>query len=95
MQRCPEGSMFLIDDDSFAATDCSIFIENRQATFLICACRIIFFHKISVVNRFVRTKGLEPPRLTAPDPKSGAATNYATSARFLLSGCKSINFLRY
>jgi hypothetical protein len=28
----------------------------------------------------VRTKGLEPPRLTAPDPKSGAATNYATSA---------------
>ena len=29
---------------------------------------------------FVRVKGLEPPRLTAPDPKSGAATNYATSA---------------
>ena len=25
-------------------------------------------------------KGLEPPRLTAPDPKSGAAANYATSA---------------
>ena len=29
---------------------------------------------------FVRMKGLEPPRLTTPDPKSGAATNYATSA---------------
>jgi hypothetical protein len=28
---------------------------------------------------FVRMEGLEPPRLTAPDPKSGAATNYATS----------------
>ncbi len=28
----------------------------------------------------VRMKGLEPPRLTAPDPKSGAAANYATSA---------------
>jgi hypothetical protein len=28
----------------------------------------------------VRMKGLEPPRLAAPDPKSGAATNYATSA---------------
>jgi hypothetical protein len=28
----------------------------------------------------VRKKGLEPPRLSAPDPKSGAATNYATSA---------------
>jgi hypothetical protein len=28
----------------------------------------------------VRMKGLEPPRREAPDPKSGAATNYATSA---------------
>lgn len=27
-------------------------------------------------------KGLEPPRLTAPDPKSGVATNYTTSALF-------------
>ncbi len=26
-------------------------------------------------------KGLEPPRLTAPDPKSGVATNYTTSAK--------------
>ena len=25
-------------------------------------------------------KGLEPPRLSAPDPKSGVATNYTTSA---------------
>ena len=38
-------------------------------------------------------KGLEPPRLTAQDPKSCAATNYATSAskfaqryHFLVSG---------
>lgn len=29
----------------------------------------------------VRMKGLEPPRLAAPDPKSGAAANYATSAK--------------
>ena len=28
-------------------------------------------------------KGLEPPRLTAPDPKSGVATNYTTSADFI------------
>ena len=28
----------------------------------------------------MRKKGLEPPRREAPDPKSGAATNYATSA---------------
>lgn len=26
-------------------------------------------------------EGLEPPRLTTPDPKSGAATNYATCAK--------------
>ena len=28
----------------------------------------------------MRAKGLEPPRLSAPDPKSGAATNYAIPA---------------
>src|SRR5690554_310351 len=28
----------------------------------------------------VRPKGLEPPRLSALDPKSSAATNYATAA---------------
>ena len=35
-------------------------------------------------------KGLEPPRLSAPDPKSGAATNYATTAGvvFLITGAK-------
>lgn len=34
------------------------------------------------VPRFlsVRMEGLEPPRLSAPDPKSGTATNYATCA---------------
>ena len=30
---------------------------------------------------FVRTKGLEPPRLSASDPKSDVATNYTMSAR--------------
>lgn len=30
-------------------------------------------------------KGLEPPRREAPDPKSGMATNYITSANELLS----------
>ncbi len=28
----------------------------------------------------VRTRGLEPPRLAAPDPKSGVYTNFTTSA---------------
>ena len=56
----------------------------------------------------VRIKGLEPPRLSAPDPKSGAATNYAISAimrhrkRYRLSyrhlssdACKYNYFKRY
>ena len=28
----------------------------------------------------VRMRGLEPPRLAAPDPKSGVYTNFTTSA---------------
>ena len=40
-------------------------------------------------EKLVRVIGLEPTRLTTPDPKSGAATNYATRATLLLvSGCK-------
>jgi hypothetical protein len=35
---------------------------------------------IGTASFVVRMKGLEPPRREAPDPKSGAATNYATSA---------------
>ena len=45
---------------------------------------------------FVRLKGLEPPRRETPDPKSGAATNYATAANairaFLFSGAKIETF---
>ncbi len=29
----------------------------------------------------VRKRGLEPPRLAAPDPKSGASANFAISAK--------------
>ena len=48
-------------------------------------------HRLGLVH----AEGLEPPRLAAPDPKSGAATNYATRAEtifesivFLKRGCK-------
>ena len=33
-------------------------------------------------------EGLEPPRLSAPDPKSGAATNYATCAQYFVRPAK-------
>ncbi len=47
----------------------------------------------------VRMKGLEPPRLSALDPKSSAATNYATSAIILqrykfLTACQEIHSAR-
>ena len=31
---------------------------------------------------YVRAKGIEPIRLTAPDPKSGLSTNFNTPANF-------------
>ena len=40
-------------------------------------------------------KGLEPPRLAAPDPKSSASTNFATSAKIfapLLGGANILLF---
>ena len=42
----------------------------------------LFRTKKATANRqsLVRIKGLEPPRLSAPDPKSGVATNYTISA---------------
>ncbi len=62
----------------------------------------LFFPKGGFI--YVRMKGLEPPRLTAPDPKSGAAANYATSAFpsfkikkpvFLLKGSANLEIIRY
>ena len=32
----------------------------------------------------VRVKGVEPPRLAAPDPKSGASANSATPAYYIV-----------
>ena len=32
------------------------------------------------LEKVVRVEGLEPPRLAAPEPKSGASTNFATPA---------------
>ena len=52
----------------------------------------------------VHAEGLEPPRLAAPDPKSGAATNYATraglgfsneAAKLMKSFDNSINISKY
>ena len=40
----------------------------------------MLLHLKVISLKTVRTKGLEPPRRKTPDPKSGAATNYATCA---------------
>ena len=39
------------------------------------------FHLVKSAFGVVRMKGLEPPLLTELDPKSSAATNYATCAK--------------
>ena len=59
--------------------------------------RCIYVHLLSLLFVFykicVRVIGLEPTRLTAPDPKSGAAANYATPARdFPVKRCKDKKF---
>ena len=38
---------------------------------------------LAMTEDMVRLEGLEPPRLTAPEPKSGASTNFATAAYVL------------
>ncbi len=46
---------------------------------------VIWFNeksKRSACSFFVRLKGLEPPRLAAPDPKSSMSTNSITAAKF-------------
>lgn len=45
-----------------------------------------------IIVLFVRTKGIEPPRLSAPDPKSGAATITPRPQNWV---CKGIDFLPY
>ena len=65
--------------------------EKRRCTFDTSSFLSFVFYKETV-----RVIGLEPTRLTAPDPKSGAAANYATPARdFPLSGAKIRSFLGY
>ena len=68
-----------------------------------------FIRKKATLNRslFVRIKGLEPPRLSASDPKSDVATTYTISAGsitlgnhrgarlFIIKRCKGIKLLQY
>ena len=54
-------------------------IHCRAAT--VSASRFIRTKKATVLQQsLVRIKGLEPPRLSASDPKSDVATNYTISA---------------
>lgn len=70
------------------------FIINKKALqlFLMLQC---FFKIIKEELDFfsVRLKGLEPPRLASLDPKSSAATNYATAAKCENAIAKIVFFL--
>ena len=45
-----------------------------------------------VRQTLVRIKGLEPPRLSASDPKSDVATNYTISAGSCFEGHQPVSF---
>ena len=47
--------------------------NHEKKKFEIIACCEVYIN-------VVRMRGLEPPRLAAPDPKSGVYTNFTTSA---------------
>ena len=40
---------------------------------------------VGAINLVVRVEGLEPPRLAAPEPKSGASANFAIPAALELA----------
>ena len=42
----------------------------------------MIYNQLRIKALFVRAKGIEPIRLTAPDPKSGLSTNFNTPADF-------------
>ena len=45
-----------------------------------CALPLNYSRSVYFKSKVVRMKGVEPPRRKAPDPKSGASANSATSA---------------
>ena len=59
----------------------------------------MIYNHLRIKALFVRAKGIEPIRLTAPDPKSGLSTNFNTPATVFLplpdgKDCKfSTNYL--
>src|SRR5665213_1969363 len=50
--------------------------------------------KSGIFNSMVRMRGLEPPLLSKPEPKSGASASFATSARVESSESVSYTHLR-
>ena len=59
---------------------------DRQNGYRTPQVPVIFEFLADFTSKFemVRVKGLEPPRLAAPEPKSGASTNSATPALSIL-----------
>lgn len=44
------------------------------------------YQRCRLYKEVVRERGLEPPRLAAPDPKSGASANFAIPAMSIQKG---------
>ncbi len=57
-------------------------LDERETGFEPATSTLARLHSTTeLFPRCVRAKGLEPPYLPVPDPKSGASTNSATLAR--------------
>ena len=68
--------LFMFYNTSFPFT-----IQKKKKTRSI-RCMLRVLPNFPVVVRLI---GLEPTRITTPDPKSGASTNFATSAKAVQS----------
>ena len=56
----------------------------------------LIYNQLRIKALFVRAKGIEPIRLSAPDPKSGLSTNFNTPATiFHLSLKRTANVLHF
>ena len=62
-----------------------MFRERIDDTYAFSHLTVVHASTNSATGVNVLQEGLEPPLLTEPDPKSGAATNYATGASCFVS----------
>ena len=56
-------------------------LANKTAVIFAVVLHVLALRNCNIWKVMVRVIGLEPTRPKAPEPKSGASTNFATPAR--------------